>query len=178
MELNEIIGYVFGAAALIAVFFTYQIHEKRKLLMVQTFMIVMMCLHYFFLGATTGFALNVVCILRNIALFFKDKSNLVGAVSPAFFACALVVVSVFAWEGYFSILMMLGLVINTLCVGYLPPQKIRYSLLLTCTIVIVYDVFANSIPGIVFETVGITSAVIGIIRYNKQKSTLLKKDTQ
>lgn len=177
MELNEIIGYVFGAAALITVFFTYQIHEKRKLLIVQTFMIVMMCLHYFFLGATTGFALNAVCILRNLALFFNDKSKLIATVSPAFFASALVVVSIFAWEGYFSILVIAGLVINTLCVGYFDPQKIRYSLLFTCTIVIVYDVFANSIPGIVFETVGITSAVIGIIRYNKQKSNLLKKDT-
>ena len=136
----------------------------------------MMSLHYFFLGATTGFALNLVCILRNFALFFKDKNKLIGIISPAFFAGVLLVVSAFAWEGYFSLLMISGLVINTLCVGYFDPQKIRYSLLLTCTIVIIYDIFASSILGIVFECVGITSAVIGIIRYNRQKSTLLKKD--
>ena len=178
MELTEIIGYIFGGAALITVFFTYQIHEKRKLLTVQTFMIALMCMHYFFLGATTGFALNVVCILRNVALFFKDKSRFIAIVSPAFFACVLLAVSAFAWEGYFSLLMIVGLVINTLCVGYLDPQRIRYSLLLTCTIVIVYDVFASSIPGIVFECVGILSAIIGIIRYNIQKSKLAKKDKQ
>ncbi len=169
MELSEIIGYLFGGAALIAVFITYQIHDKKRLLIMQTCTIVLMCLHYLFFGATSGFALNVVCIARNAVFYFKDKNRLIGNLSPAFFAAVLLVVSIFSWEGYFSVFMVLGLVINTLCIGYFDPQKLRYSLLLTCTIVIIYDLFARSYPGIIFESIGIISAIVGIVRYNKEK---------
>ena len=171
MDFNEVVAYVFGGAALITVFFTYQVHEKKALLKLQTFMIVMMCLHYLFLGATSGFALNTVCIFRNFVFYVKDKSKLLSRFAPSFFALAIVGVSIFSWEGYYSLFMIFGLAINTLCIGYLDPQKIRYSLLLTCTIVIIYDAFASSLLGIVFECVGIASAVIGIIRYNKLKRT-------
>ena len=169
MELNEIIGYLFGGAALIAVFITYQIHDKKRLLIMQTCTIVLMCMHYLFLGADSGFALNVVCIARNVVFFFRDKNKLIGNVAPVFFAAVLLLVSVFSWEGYYSIFMLAGLVINTLCIGYFDPQKLRYSLLLTCTIVIIYDLSANSYPGVVFESIGIISAIVGIVRYNKEK---------
>ena len=72
-----------------------------------------------------------------------------------------------SWEEYYSIFFVVGLVLNTLAMGYFNAQNLRWSIFLTSSLILIYNLFIPSIGGTVNEVVAITSAVIGIIRYHK-----------
>ena len=163
----EIVGHVFGAVAIGLFFLSYQVFDKKKLLIVQTVATAMMCLQYILIGAYSGFGLNIVCIIRNILFYHRDKKLLSGIWLPVTLALIMAVISLFSWDGYHSLLIIAGLMINTVCMGIFDSQRLRKSILLTCPMILVYNVFVASYSGMVSETMSIISAVIGIIRYDK-----------
>ena len=163
----EIVGHVFGAVAIGLFFLSYQVFDKKKLLIVQTIATAMMCLQYILIGAYSGFGLNIVCIIRNILFYHRDKKLLSGIWLPVTLALIMAVISLFSWDGYHSLLIIAGLMINTVCMGIFDSQRLRKSILLTCPMILVYNVFVASYSGMVSETMSIISAVIGIIRYDK-----------
>ena len=57
------IGHILGVIAIIMFFISYQIHDKKKLIIVQSIATGLMTVQYLFIGAFSGFALNVVCLV-------------------------------------------------------------------------------------------------------------------
>ena len=77
------------------------------------------------------------------------------------------VLSLFSWDGYHSLLIAVGLMINTLCMGLFDAQDLRKSVLITCPMVLIYNVFELSYSGMINESISLISAAIGILRYKK-----------
>ena len=73
--MNEIIGQILGIVATIITVVSYQMNNKRVLLAVQSAATLSTCLGYLFLGAMSGFALNIVCLVRNGVFFFLNKNQ-------------------------------------------------------------------------------------------------------
>ena len=71
---QEIIGQILGIIATIITFLSYQMNTKKTLLIAATAATLCTCLSYLFLGASSGFVLNVVCLIRNVAFIFRMKS--------------------------------------------------------------------------------------------------------
>lgn len=165
----EIVGHGLGFIAVGLYFLSYQIYEKRKLLLVQTAATTLNCLQYLLIGAYSGFALNIVCVCRNFAFYYRDKEGRRGALLPSILALIIVLVSLFSWDGLHSLLIVLGLAINTVCMGVFNSQNLRKSVLLTCALIFTYNVFAGSYSGMVSESISWLSALIGIIRYRNNK---------
>jgi len=165
----EILGHIVGVIAVICFFVSYQIHDKKRLLILQTFATGLICLQYILIGAYSGFALNIICICRNLCFCNRDKKIFSGLFFPIFFAVLMAVVSAFSWDGWYSLFIVSGLMLNTVCLGILNAQNIRKSILISCPLIILYNLFAGSYSGIVNESISIVSAVIGIVRYNKEK---------
>ena len=165
----EIAGHIIGVIGIGLFFLTYQIFDKKKLLVVLTLATITMCLQYLFLKAYSGFAMNVVCLIRNFFYYGRKKDTTFGKIMPIIFAVLIGFMSLLSWDGWYSIFILSGLVINTLCVGYCDSQQLRKSILITCPMVIVYNVFTMSIAAIVSEVIGMISGVIGIVRYNRAK---------
>lgn len=46
----------------------------------------------------------------------------------------------------------------------------RKGVLIACPLTLVYDIIEHSFGGIIYESVAIISAIIGLIRYRKIKS--------
>ncbi len=161
----ETLGHIIGFIAVGLFFSSYQTFDKKKLLFVQTLAVATLCLQYILIGAYSGFALNVVCIFRNICFYNSDKKFLSGKYIPILFALVMAGISLLSWDGYYSLFIIAGLMINTICMGFLNSQNLRISLLITCPLVIVYNIFSGSVSGIISESISIISAVIGIIRY-------------
>ena len=67
-----IIGQALGIAATLITFASYQFNTKRVLLIIQTAATLCTCLSFLFLGASTGFALNIVCLVRNVVFYFEN----------------------------------------------------------------------------------------------------------
>ena len=137
------------------------------LLLIQTVATLCTCFSFLFLGATTGFALNIVCIVRNVVFYFLDtKSKLYYPAVTVLTAC-MVGVGALSWQGWISILVIVALAVNTVCISLGNPQLLRKSILGTSTLMIVYNAIVFSIGGITNEGISIVSSVIGIIRYKK-----------
>ena len=167
-KVGMLIGQIVGIAAVVLGFVSFQMRTQKQLLLVQTAATVAFCIHYWLIGAASGMMLNLIGIARNIAYYHKEKPLFYRC--PVFFAVVMGLVGLLSWQGYYSVFIVLGLVINTLCLSLNDPQKIRGSILVTSPMVLLYNVFVLSAGGIIYESVAIASAVIGLIRYRRQNS--------
>ena len=167
------IGQALGAVAVVLGFINYQVKTRERLLIVHMATTICFVLHYLCLGAWAGMAMNFVGFLRNI-VFYKTGKN--GKVSKAWaigFAILMgamgITASLIAKEGIYFVLSVVGLMINSYSMSFRNPNNIRKSILVSSPLVLAYNCFSFSIGGVVYETVGMISAVIGIARYRNEQ---------
>ena len=166
-----LIGHILGFVSVGLFFYSYQRTQKRKIMIIQTVATALSCVQYLLIGAFSGFALNVVCIIRNFAFFYRDKNKSTDLVTPIIFAFGMAAMSVFSWEGIHSLLITLGLVVNTICMGIFDAKSFRKTILISSSLILVYNVFASSYSGILSESISLISVIIGIIRYRQPDKT-------
>lgn len=161
----ELIGHVLGFISVGLFFYSYQRTQKRKIMLIQTVATALSCVQYLLIGAFSGFALNIVCIIRNFVFYFRDKNQSTGLLTPVLFAVSMAIVSFFSREGTHSLLITMGLVVNTVCMGIFDAKDFRKTILVSSSLILVYNVFAFSYSGILSESISLISVIIGIIRY-------------
>lgn len=164
-----LIGQILGIVAVILGFITYQMRSPKALLIVNMITCGVFCAHYLLIGAISGFALNAVGMIRNVVYTNRDKKFFASPAWPYIFAVIMFIAGILTWQDWRSVLMVCALVINSVCLSLKNAQHIRYSLLITCPLVMIYDVLLHSYGGIIYEGMSIVSAVIGIVRFRKQK---------
>ena len=167
---SEIIGQVFGILGAVLTVLTYQMNTNRALLATLSGAIVCAILGYLFLGAWSGFALNIVALLRNICFGIQKPGSLVSRITTLVFAVAMCVVGAFAWQGPISLLIIVALAINTVCMSLGNPQLLRKSILLTSSMIFVYNIVVFTVGGMLNELIAIVSSIIGIWRFRKKPS--------
>ena len=64
-------------------------------------------------------------------------------------------------------LIMAGLMINAVCLALCDSQNLRKSILITCPLVLAYNLVEGSYSGLVSESISMISALIGILRFRK-----------
>lgn len=166
-----IIGQIIGIIAIIVGFISYQMKSQTNVLLLQVITSGLFCIHYFLLDATSGMALNIIMLIRGIVYYFRSKYNWKENVSPIIFAVIVLIVSIFSWQAWYSIFIVLGLLIHTLCMAMKSAQNVRKSILITSPLVLIYNVFVLSIGGIAYESIAVISSIIGIVKFNKKSKT-------
>ena len=121
-------------------------------------------------------ALNFVAFIRNLAYYYGGKNGKVSKALPIVFAVIMgamgTTVSLLAKEGWYFVLSVVALMINSLAMSFRNPNNIRKSILITSPLVLAYNCFVFSVGGAVYESVAIISAVIGLIRYKNRKDSI------
>lgn len=168
MQAIEIIGQVISVIAVIITFITYQMKSTSQIFIVNAIATGVSCVAYAMLGGITALGLNIMCIIRNICYLHKDKNRYCAVILPALLSLIMAVMSAFLWEGYHSIFFVVGITLNTLAMGYFNSQNLRKSILLTSSLILIYNLFIPSIGGSINEIVAISSSVIGLIRNRKK----------
>ena len=172
-----LIGHALGFISVGLFFYSYQRTQKRKIMIIQTVATALSCIQYLLIGAFSGFALNIVCIIRNFAFYYRDKKHGTDLTSPVLFALCMAVVSVFSWEGIHSLLITAGLVVNTVCMGIFDAKNFRKTILISSSLILIYNIFAFSYSGILSESISLISVIIGIIRYRDTQQPIETKKT-
>ena len=170
-EIFFIIGQVLGFVAVALAILSYQMKTQRRLLFLKLGNAVVNAVHYLFIGAISGMALNLVSPVKYLVYLKRNSKGSNDKVIPILFTLITAAVGIITWTEWYSVFVFSGMVIHAFCMSFSDPQKVRISLLFTSPMVIVYNIFAMSISGVVYETVAIVSAVIGIVRYRKKKNT-------
>lgn len=168
MNTTVIIGQILGFVNVILGFVSYQCKSDKKILLVHSMICAVFSAHYLLIGATPAAVMNGIGLLRDITYIFKDKKFYSPKIFPVLFALIMLIMGILSSNGIHSVFIISGLVINTLCLSLKNPQSIRKSILVTCPLVLIYDIFERSAGGIIFETISIISAIVGIIRYSKK----------
>ena len=170
----EMVGQALGVVAIGLGFASYQARTQKKLLLLQTVTAFVFCVHYLLIGATAGMALNVVNVIRNGVYFERNRRGIRDKLIPSVFAIVITVIGIWSAEAWYSVFALLAALIHTYCIALSDPQKVRASILVTSPMMLIYDVFAGSFGGIVYESVAVASSAIGLYR-NRKKET---KDTK
>ena len=170
MTMMEFIGQIFGLIAVVISFVAYQMPTQKKILFMNMLVTVAILLNYAFLGATTGVILNVVCFIRNIIFMNRDKKIFSYKFYPYLLMVIIGGLSFLTSEGAHSILITIGLIINTFALSLTNPQATRYCMAISCSFIFAYNIFVFSIGGMINEAVAIISSILGIIRYRKNQS--------
>ncbi len=177
-EVIYVTGQILGGVAVVLGFISYQMKTQRQLIAAQVATCAIFCIHYLMIGAMSGMALNIIALIRGIFYYYRNKRQSNDIAIPIIFTAVMVTVGIFTWEAWYSIFVLLGLTINTLCMALANPQKVRASILITSPLVIIYDALALSLGGIVYESVAIVSAAIGIVRARISKSKIEAKESE
>ena len=176
MMIPEILGQILSFVATALMALSYQINNKNRLLLVQSAGTLCTTLSYLLLGATSGFALNIVCLLRNGAFFFHPRlPRGVRSVSTAVFTLAMCAVGALSWQGAISLLIIVALAINTCFLSMGNAQRLRYSIILTSSMIFVYNIAVFSMGGMLSEGISVVSSAIGIVRYRQRRGTQEQK---
>lgn len=165
----EIIGQGVGIIGMLFITLSYQINSKTKILLAQMVGTAMMCIHYLLIGGMAGFWLNVVGVARNAAYCLAPRLPKLERWIPIFFTLLMAVMSVLSWHAWYSVFIAAGLIINTYCLSIKDTQTFRKTILITCPLVLIYNLFVFSIGGLLLESISIISSIVGLYRYRKNK---------
>ena len=120
-------------------------------------------------SAVSGMVLNIVAMIRNLVYSRRDLKLFSGKWWPIAFAVIMGITGMLFWQDWYSVFVVAGLVINSVCMSFKDPQKIRKSILVSSPLVLIYDAFALSLGGIIYESAAIVSALVGILRFSGKK---------
>lgn len=166
-----IIGQILGIVAPIVTFISYQANSKNKLLLLQTAANVAICISYLLLGASSGFALNIVGTIRNMTFFFLDPKSRTNRICAVILALAMGGAGLLSWEGPISLVLMVALMANTIFMSFGDPQLLRKSVIGTSSLILIYNLLMAhpTIGGIMNESIAIVASIIGVLIYRKKK---------
>lgn len=163
------IGQIFGYLAALMMFLSYQTKTPKKLIIVQDFSIIFIIIHYLLIDAMSGFMLNIVCFARNFVYYFNDRVKFFGHPLCAYLmALILGGVGALSWQGPVSLLIIIALMANTVFMSFNNNQLLRASVVVTSSMILLYNFFMSSYGGMINESIGIISSIIGLYRYRKR----------
>ena len=158
-------GQILGWLAALLTFLSYQCKDHKKLIVVQTLSTLSICISYLFLNAWSGMLLNFVCLIRNFIIYRKDIKVFSYSFWPYVLAGIMGIMGAVSWQGPMSLLIIIALAVNTVFLYFPNVQNLRKSILLTSTMILIYNVYFNVWGGVVNEMIAITSSIIGLYRY-------------
>lgn len=164
-----IAGQILGWLAALLTFLSYQCKDHKKLIVVQTLSTLSICISYLFLNAWSGMLLNFVCLIRNFIIYRKDIKIFSYSFWPYVLAGVMGIMGAVSWQGPMSLLIIIALAVNTVFLYFPNVQNLRKSILLTSTMILIYNVYFNVWGGVVNEMIAITSSIIGLYRYKSIK---------
>ena len=167
MENINITGEIFGFIAVILGFIAFQMNSTKKLLMLQIIICLCFSTQYLLLGAYPAMVMNIIGIIRN--LVYTNKKVFSAKWIPYFFAVIMGIFGVISWTGWYSIFVIVGLMINTVGLSFKNPQNIRISTLIAYPLCTIYDSFEFAIAAIVYDLAVMISSLLGILRAKKVK---------
>ena len=167
MSVPELIGQALGVVAVILGFINYQMKSQKGILVILFATAIVFCGHYLLLGLYPAFALNFVAIFRCIVYYNRDKKIFSGWYIPLILAGIMAVMGAISWQGPMSLLVIFGIIINTIAISSPNAQLVRASILISSPMVLIYNIWGHSVGGSIYESIVIISSIIGLIKYRK-----------
>lgn len=163
----NLLTQLIGVLAMILLFVTYQINDRRKILFCHVCISICWIVHYGLLGAISVMVINIICFLRNL-LFYNcnPKKKSTRMLIPVVICAAEILSTFIFWSNSADALALIGAPLQTIALYMKSPFKIRILMLTASPLWLIYDKCNSSYAGILTESIVIISIVSSIIRYD------------
>lgn len=88
---------------------------------------------------------------------------------PGFFIAAFLIASILTWQGQISVLPMMGMVSGTIAFWQKEARLVRLIGILSPPLWFTYNIIVGSYPGMITEVIILSSNLIGVYRFDRQK---------
>lgn len=148
--------------------------NRKRLLTFQIIDSILYALHYFLLGAVSGFIINVIGIIRAFVFSKKEEKEIYNSKILLFFFLFLylisgyIIISFFAVPNILHLFPILAALIYTLIIWNKDTKTIRRGNLFISIIWIIYNYIVGSYIGIITETILFISTLFSILKLDSK----------
>lgn len=177
-------GQIIGLIAPILVLLSFQQKTQKSICFYQLLTSVTMLIHFLMIGARTGCVMHIVGIARGF-IFMNKEHPWANKKLWLYIVCtAYALLGILTFNGrldltaanfdfsqlstYINFLPIIAMVLSTIGFWMDNAKNVRRLVLPTSFMWLFYDVYVLSISGIITETLGISSMLLAIIRYDRK----------
>lgn len=175
MITNYIISQILVVISYIFIAITYQVKERKSILIFSFFNLITIASAYFLLSAYTGFAMMIVSMVRNIIFYIqetkhpKSKTNSKGDVIILCILLLIIIVSsVYTYNGILSLTSVAATTLYTYSIWQKNSKNYKFIGILIEILWIIYNIFIHSIFGLVLECILFFAVVFGYFKEKKE----------
>lgn len=156
----QCVGFVAMAVAL----FMFAFRTRKRILFAKLIADALWVIHYLLLGAFSGAVINAVNVAREGVFYHKEKRWASSVFWPILFVCANTALTLLSWQGWISLLPLLGSSANVLALWCASPKRMRILAIPALSLWVIYSVLVGSVPSFFVNVFSIASAIYGLIR--------------
>ena len=167
MDIIWILAQIFGICGIVIFVLMYHFKTMKNVLIMKMVMDILWALHYLFIGATSAFAMNMICFVRE-NIFLRNNRKFFGAKVWLWVFIAFNIASaVVTWKGYYS---LLPAVVSSLATYSFWQKNVKVARIIGLSnnvMMFTYDIFVHSFMGLIGETFAFISVIIALYRNRK-----------
>lgn len=167
-EIVYYIGQLLGIVAVVLGFVSFQMKTPKGIILLQIMTATVFAVHYLLIGAITAMALNLLAGVNSLLYYFRERRGSRSVIEPILYVVLIVVASILVWEGWYTLMLMLGLIAAAIALSLSDPQRTRGVILVKAPLCLVYNIAVFSVGGIIYECAAAVSAIIGLVRNRKR----------
>jgi len=170
-----IVSQIFVIISYILLAITYLLKKRNFILQVSVFSLIASLLAFGFLSAWSGMAMMGIAIIRNLILWIQDKKYKTDNITKIdylilFFLYSLsITFAIFTYDGLFSLLSVLATMVYTYSVWQKSPKIYKLLGIPSSVLWVCYNIFVNSILGIILESFLVVFEVVGLVKHQKKE---------
>ena len=168
----NIAAQVVGLFGIVLSLLSFQLKERKYIMLFQMTASLMFSAQLFMVGAITGGCLDMISFVRT--LIFANNSKK-WASSPLWlvgFICVMIATGIMTWENGWSILPILGSILSTVALWMKKERNIRLVSLMVGPCWMVYNAVKGAYTGALSEVIAMTSIIIGLLRHDRKKKEI------
>lgn len=179
---NEYIGMIFSILGMLVIVASFQVKNKKPLLLLQTIGSLLYLMSYVFNGSGIGVILNVIYLVRNFIYMYLDgkKGKIINITCAALFAAFIASYVIYillagesTTENLWSFAPVAASLFGTIASTKNDVNKFRMWKYCDswCWLIFNIHVGIGALGGIIGEALNQISLTVGILRFRKRNST-------
>lgn len=172
--MEYVLSQVFVTIYYFFVVVSYQMVDRKKILLLNIASLFAVGISYFFLSAYSGLAMTCFGMVRNVMLYCDEKraktNKVWEVVEPIILLSLLIALAIFSYSGILSLLPVASTFIYTVSIWQKNTKVYKLLGIPVGMTEISYNVYIKSVFGVIFEMCTFLSAVTGYIREYYAKS--------
>ncbi len=168
----QAIGFIGLLFAVIA----FQCRSHKKIMIFRTLNELTFALQYFLLGAYTGGTMNLIGAARNTLFAAPVAHGRSTLPCQILFSLFFVGFGITTWQGSIGIPILCAKVVTTVAYGIKNPKILRLLSFPTSLCWLVYNIYSQSIAGVLCELFTYISILVALIRIDFRRSEKVRPD--